>query len=218
VSQSLLAITSHAYDNNCKFRRVSSGIKFRDMPRTFQDAITVTRMLGVAFLWVDSLYIVQDEEEDWLHESKLMADIFSGGYLTLAATRGTSSTASMFHTETDKVITGTSGTGQPYRISFHRMFMHARFQGFFTQDKREAQASSFPLLSRGWVFQERLLSPRMLHFGPTELFWECYESNMCECGERPLWSEEGYSKRGYLKVLEEASRDKIAIAWRNMLI
>jgi hypothetical protein len=40
-----------------------------------------------------------------------------------------------------------------------------------------------PLLRRGWVFQERLLSPRMLHFANGELIWECLEHTECECGD-----------------------------------
>ena len=39
-----------------------------------------------------------------------------------------------------------------------------------------------PLMSRGWMYQERLLSPRVLHFGATELVWECREATLCECG------------------------------------
>lgn len=37
-----------------------------------------------------------------------------------------------------------------------------------------------PLFSRGWVFQERVLSPRMLHFGSEYVFWECKTSNYSE--------------------------------------
>jgi len=40
-----------------------------------------------------------------------------------------------------------------------------------------------PLMSRGWVFQERLLSPRTVHFHRSELIWECKEFYDCECGE-----------------------------------
>lgn len=41
----------------------------------------------------------------------------------------------------------------------------------------------FPPLKRGWVCQERLLSPRVLHFGPDEITWECFGQRRCECGE-----------------------------------
>jgi hypothetical protein len=47
-----------------------------------------------------------------------------------------------------------------------------------------------PLLARGWAFQERLLSARVLHFGPQELFWECRERVTCECTGIKEWDKE----------------------------
>lgn len=41
---------------------------------------------------------------------------------------------------------------------------------------------TFPLLSRAWGFQERLLATRAVHFTPSELVWECQEARWCECG------------------------------------
>jgi hypothetical protein len=40
------------------------GIDVRSLPQTFQDAIVFTRKLGMRFLWIDSLCIVQDDIED----------------------------------------------------------------------------------------------------------------------------------------------------------
>jgi hypothetical protein len=202
------------------------GIKLGNMPRTFQDAIRVARMLGVSFLWIDSLCIVQDDTEDWLRESELMADIYAGSYLTPAATHGTSSAVSMFHEVLDREIVGISSLGQPYRIVYHQRLEHARFRSgrqfrggwrFNITPKEGTEPSCFPLLSRGWVFQERLLSSRMLHFGSNELFWECRESNTCECGGLQKLPEAGHSKREYLAALEKASRDEIASTWRNIV-
>ncbi|KAL5375950.1 hypothetical protein DPSP01_010817 [Paraphaeosphaeria sporulosa] len=45
-------------------------------------------------------------------------------------------------------------------------------------------AGSWPLMQRAWAFQERLLSPRVLHLGPSELVWECQEHTRCECSEK----------------------------------
>jgi hypothetical protein len=47
----------------------------------------------------------------------------------------------------------------------------------------------FPLTGRGWVYQERLLSRRVLHFTDYELVWECREALSCECRiDEGLWS------------------------------
>ncbi|KAK3064219.1 hypothetical protein LTS18_009105 [Coniosporium uncinatum] len=56
------------------------------MPQTFQDATYVARKLGVRLLWIDSFCIVQDDEEDWEHESVLMADVYAQCLFVIAAT------------------------------------------------------------------------------------------------------------------------------------
>jgi hypothetical protein len=42
-----------------------------------------------------------------------------------------------------------------------------------------------PLSSRGWVLQERLLSPRTLHYGKEQMFWECCTCKISEDDENP---------------------------------
>lgn len=61
-------------------------IKLEELPKTFLDAVKITRCLGVRFLWIDSLCIVQDDPEDWEVEASQMASIYEGSYLTIAAT------------------------------------------------------------------------------------------------------------------------------------
>jgi hypothetical protein len=39
-----------------------------------------------------------------------------------------------------------------------------------------------PILTRAWVYQERLLSRRVLHFTAQEIQWECRENTKCYCG------------------------------------
>ena len=45
------------------------AIPYADLPKNFQDAISYTRTMGIEYLWIDSLCIIQDSEEDWLRES-----------------------------------------------------------------------------------------------------------------------------------------------------
>src|SRR4051812_38751569 len=37
-----------------------------------------------------------------------------------------------------------------------------------------------PVNTRAWVFQERLLSPRVVHFAKDQIFWECHELRASE--------------------------------------
>lgn len=41
-------------------------------------------------------------------------------------------------------------------------------------------SSHHPLNKRGWVFQERLMSPRTLHFGMDRIVWECLDETCNE--------------------------------------
>src|SRR5256885_2469339 len=60
-------------------------ISFSEMPRTLQDAVIVTCRLGLRFLWVDALCIVQDDKSDWLQEAGKIGDIYMHSYCTIAA-------------------------------------------------------------------------------------------------------------------------------------
>ncbi|KAH7076852.1 heterokaryon incompatibility protein-domain-containing protein [Paraphoma chrysanthemicola] len=56
------------------------------MPKTYHDAIVITRHLGVRYLWIDAICIVQDDPEDWRAEAAKMKDIYQNSYCTIAAT------------------------------------------------------------------------------------------------------------------------------------
>ena len=55
----------------------------------------------------------------------------------------------------------------------------------FQRDLWEHSVELSPLSRRAWVLQERLLSPRTLHYTKTQLFWECRESKACENSPHP---------------------------------
>ncbi|TWU71178.1 hypothetical protein ED733_000708 [Metarhizium rileyi] len=87
--------------HRCNIGALCESIDLGVLPKTFQDAITVTRELGVRFLWIDSLCIVQPHEEcseecrrfdDWDIEAQKMDMYYSSAYCTIAATsaRGSS--------------------------------------------------------------------------------------------------------------------------------
>lgn len=60
---------------------------FRDdsVPFCIRDAFKVTRTLGIRYLWVDALCIIQGDTEDWEKQSAQMAEIFRGAYAVICA-------------------------------------------------------------------------------------------------------------------------------------
>jgi hypothetical protein len=62
------------------------GIPLEDLPQTFKDAVSLTRNLGIQYLWIDSLCIIQQDTEDWEKEASKMGSVYSHSYLNIAAT------------------------------------------------------------------------------------------------------------------------------------
>lgn len=145
------------------------SIPWEIVPKTFQDAVDMTRKLGIRYLWIDSLCIIQDDADDWNEQSSRMCDIYQNGFLTIAATRALGCEDSLLPSFQHNVD-GFDEHGSRHQIAVRLKDTHLYTERF-----------SGSLLNRGWVFQERLLSRRMLHFGHDELFWECMECMTCEC-------------------------------------
>jgi hypothetical protein len=72
-------LTLETFDINRK------SIDLQGLPRTFQDFIGISRRLGIQYVWIDSLCIIQNSKEDWQYEAAQMASVYSGAYLTIAA-------------------------------------------------------------------------------------------------------------------------------------
>ena len=70
------------------------------LPKTFEDAIFIARYLGFGYLWIDSLCIIQDDEDDWKRESVLMTSVYGGGVLNIAATSAEDSALAVSSGET----------------------------------------------------------------------------------------------------------------------
>ncbi|KAK7921526.1 heterokaryon incompatibility protein-domain-containing protein, partial [Apiospora marii] len=166
------------------------GIEWKDIPRTYQDSIEVCLQLGIGYLWIDSLCILQDDRQDWEIESAKMADIYENSYITIAATKAEDDVAGLFSNTRSSFTTRPlprqpNGTASS-TVYIRQTIPHDIGQGHIISDRA-------PLLSRGWVFQERLLAPRVLHFCGMELVWECRQSTVCECGT--LESCDGWKQR-----------------------
>ena len=147
------------------------GYPVNRLPQSFQDAIKVTKALKLRYLWIDALCIIQDSPEDWSREASLMHKVFKGCYVNIAATASENSTQGLFRTRE-------AGFLDPCLINIPktdpRKHSWDEYLCFLPEpDRWQSLVEKAPLASRGWVLQERWLSPRTLHFPASEVFWEC---------------------------------------------
>lgn len=150
-----------------------SRIRTKKLPRTFQDAIIVTRRLGFKYLWIDSLCIIQDSHEDWQLESALMGKVYSHCYCTLAAAASTDCHGGLFPKHSELAILGTEMSDP----------LHPAVLLKPTYDGWDEIFSQSPLNSRGWTLQERELSPRIIYFTKHTMLFECRQARGGERGE-----------------------------------
>ncbi|KAK3343514.1 heterokaryon incompatibility protein-domain-containing protein, partial [Lasiosphaeria hispida] len=174
-------------------------IPWHALPRLFRDVIMLVRALKCRYIWIDSLCIIQDDHEDWMVESTKMAEIYQTATLNIAATAMRNGSVGLFQprlhgqgfrvkdlkgVEPDVTMANSLKTIEIDRIDGQPVFSrisHDRSHEVLYGDIEYFRTPMEPLLSRAWVFQERLLSRRTLHFGASELLWECRTCCFCEC-------------------------------------
>ena len=157
-----------------------TSIAFSMLPKTFQDAVIVSRRLGERYLWIDSLCIIQDNDPDWQTQSAQMASIYENSALTIAALSAKNGSEGLF-TEQSKRYSAI-----PFDIPLptgdvQTMYARMTLPHILNDMPDDPVWNDFSLLRRGWVYQERSLSQRILYFGRHELLWECSGMTGCEC-------------------------------------
>lgn len=185
------------------------GVHLRDLSQTYQDAIQFALGLDdrIHYIWIDSLCIVQGDEDDWLKESDRMQDVYRNSFLNISATAAEHSGEGLFshrdpqhlwdevvHLDVDGLqgaeeirqdsrekITAvhnqdsnTTVIGDP--AAGPKYLQLTKVQSCLLVDVNwESLVNQAPVQKRGWVVQERLLAPRVLHFCRGRIAWECAE-------------------------------------------
>ncbi|OCK80553.1 HET-domain-containing protein, partial [Lepidopterella palustris CBS 459.81] len=151
------------------------AIHMTAMPKTYCDAITTTRKLGIQYLWIDSLCIIQDDTKDWEQEAARMASIYEGAQVTIAAAWGKNGESGCFREYHPSMVvevqeqndSGEYATGQIPKL-YLRPYPNS-----------ERYLRDAPLNSRAWTLQEIILSRRTIIFAQNQMYWHCtslYES------------------------------------------
>ncbi|KAG6365005.1 hypothetical protein INS49_006611 [Diaporthe citri] len=185
------------------------GVKLGSLPKTFQDAIRFALRVddSIHYIWIDSLCIIQGDPDDWLKESALMQRVYRNSFLNISATAAENSGEGLYserypqHLWEDVVSLDVDGlhkgTPLPLRAqsgfppksaatdsaSLDVEFTHlAKVRSCLLLDVSnwEKLVNQAPVNKRGWVVQERLLAPRVLHFCRGRIAWECAEFDEIE--------------------------------------
>jgi hypothetical protein len=143
-------------------------IPYNELPATFRDAVDCTRRLGIRYLWIDSICIIQGPDGDFNEEAGRMENVFSGAYCVLAASRASSQLDGFLGARRQReYVTFQRGTKEPFYI--------CKTIDNFSKDVIEGS-----LNKRGWVLQERALACRTIYFTATQTYFECGNGVRCE--------------------------------------
>jgi hypothetical protein len=160
------------------------GFPVNRLPRTFQDALTITRRLGARFIWIDSLCIIQDSKMDWQIEASKMKDIYLHSICNIAAAASLDPSGGCFKQRDKFLMFGPEvsfDAAQPScpdsRVGETCVTYHP--------DQLDYSIDGVELNRRGWVLQERTVAARILHFAKQQVIWECDESLLSESFPSP---------------------------------
>ncbi|KAI1080326.1 HET-domain-containing protein [Whalleya microplaca] len=129
------------------------------LSNTFRSAVEITRSLGIQYLWIDSLCIIQDDVDDWERESVKMGSIYSSAFAKIAASASPDPKTGCFIVRDDSTHV--------------RICVRPWTRG--CENLRQS-----PLQKRAWVTQERTLSRRTIHYDADQILWECQESRQLQ--------------------------------------
>ncbi|KAK4957973.1 hypothetical protein LTR10_004398 [Elasticomyces elasticus] len=149
------------------------GIIFDSSAATFQDAATITRKLGIKYLWIDALCIIQGDEDDWRRESMNMNYVYQHATVTITSEASPKSSIGI---EDSMKPARRPSSMLPWALS---RCENKSLQGkiYFRESEEPSRG---PLSNRAWTLQEEVLSPRIIRFAEQQVLWRC-------CSE--VWSE-----------------------------
>jgi hypothetical protein len=167
------------------------GISPTTLPQSILDAIKVTRELGLRFLWVDSLCILQDSAEDTLQKISTMGPIYQNATITIAAASAGNVGDGFLQERAPLELL-------PLRNSLGTLYLAKH------DKQRPERRPDEPLFSRGWAFQEFLLSPRVIMYDKLQVTWHCHTDSFKGLNSDFIVYSYG-TKRNFSSVIQRSS-------------
>ncbi|CEJ82949.1 hypothetical protein VHEMI02987 [[Torrubiella] hemipterigena] len=158
-------------DNDC--------VRVETLPKTFRDAITVTQALGIRYIWIDSLCI-RDGPQAWERDSESATAAYENAYLTISATGSSDVNDGLFFKrplQTSTLIVYKKGANIT-------VFVYAILRPLVKEVVRDRyiEMRDEPISQGLWSFQERVFSPRTVHFASDQMYFETLSCFVAEDG------------------------------------
>lgn len=144
---------------------------YNDIPRTIKDAIQAVSELGEQYLWVDALCIVQNDKAITDHLVGVMDLIYSCAAFTIICGAGSGA---------DAPLPGVQVGSRTPKQDIEEVFPGVKLM---VLPELERELASAAYSTRGWTFQEQILSNRRLIFTPSRIYMQCqcrvYREDFC---------------------------------------
>ncbi|KAH8654951.1 heterokaryon incompatibility protein-domain-containing protein [Tricladium varicosporioides] len=181
-------------------KQYRKGLSIELLPQTLRDAVRIAQLLGFRYLWVDALCIIQDDAADWAVQAALMTDIYEGSALCISALSAKDCNSGFL--KLPNILSKVGICRYPPESSESRdIFVGWKPRGYGNVVEKSH------LCTRGWTFQERLVSPASLHYTNEGIFWECAEKFLSETGSGTT----PYSPAGWKKAWLVARRGEVTV-------
>ncbi|KAJ6444515.1 heterokaryon incompatibility protein [Purpureocillium lavendulum] len=161
------------------FASMRQGIRESDLAQTHRETVVLARALGIRYIWVDALCIIQGDEADWARESKTMAQVYGNATLTVVAGRSADARNGYIDNTLDA---STDRAPPPCQLPVGAPPSDGGFNGGFVMISLPRSTDLGPVLARAWCCQERVCCRRAVMFGTEQLIFECETERAYENG------------------------------------
>lgn len=147
--------------------RFSRQIPWEIVPLTFREAILAATRLGLKYIWIDALCILQDCKTDWTTEASKMTQVYTNGHINISADASPDGSGGLFRRRDASKMRSFLVPADPQDTNSQPYYCHIKNWDLYVEGA--------PLKRRSWVTQERFMSPRVVHFSDDQVHWECAE-------------------------------------------
>lgn len=192
-----------------------SGTGFGEISKLFQDLFELAALLGIKYAWIDSLCIIQDAADDWKEESLKMSDYYQNAEFTVSAIN-IPQIDGLKISQQRLPLESLPMARLPYRNrqggQNGHFYVYPQNSASFLDEDYRRHTNNAEVLSRGWVFQEWILSRRIVCFTPSGLYLQCRCPDKSPINQHGEAVDRDLTKRSNIELSFKAS---LSLEFRN---